>query len=81
MLDKETYPSAKVVDLASKMIAVKIDADKDKVTLQKYEVQALPTVTFLDSKGKKLHELVGFAPPDDFVKEMKAAIKKFTSGK
>jgi thioredoxin 1 len=77
-LDKETYPNPKVVGLASKFIPVKLDAGKEgpaKIA-QSYRVEAVPTILFVDAKGKTLHQFVGYRSPDDFTKEMKTALTK-----
>ena len=76
MLDKETYPDARVVGLAQKLIAVKINTDKSPAAAKKYGIEALPTLLFLDAKGKKIHQFEGFRPPADFVKEMQTALSK-----
>jgi thioredoxin-related protein len=78
-LDKETYPDTKVVNLANKMIAVKINPElneANKSLEKKYKIEGYPTILFLDSKGKKVHEFLGFAPPAVFAAEMQKALKK-----
>ena len=76
MLDRQTYPDRRVVDLAQKVIAVKINVGQDSASAEKYQIEATPTILFLNSKGKKIHEFVGFHPPEEFAREMKAALKK-----
>ena len=76
MLDRQTYPDRRVVNLAQKMIAVRINVGQDSAIAEKFQVEGTPTIVFLNSKGKKVHEFVGFRPPEEFVKEMKEAIKK-----
>ena len=78
MLDKETYPNAKVVNLAQKMIAVKINPEisKDNEALaRKYEIGGTPTILFLNAKGKQLHTILGYLPPKEFAVEMEKALK------
>ena len=76
MLDRQTYPDRKVVNLAQKLIAVKINAGTDTASAEKFQIEGTPTIVFLNSKGKKIHEFVGFRPPDEYVKEMKTALSK-----
>ena len=74
-LEKETYPDPKVVALASKLISVKLNPEKSadgKSVSEKYNVEGYPTILFLDAKGKKVHEWVGYAPPADFAAEIKS---------
>lgn len=63
------------MDLASKMVAAKINVDKDRATAQKYGITSLPTILFLNSKGDKVHEFIGYKTPDQMVAEMRTALK------
>ena len=77
-MDRETYPNAKVVNLAKKLIPCKQDAGQPgpmKVA-EKYKVGAVPTLLFVDAKGKEVYRFEGYRPPDEFVKEMNTALKK-----
>ena len=75
-MDKDTYPNAKVVGLAKKMIPVMIDVDKNPEPARKYEVSGLPLILFLDAKGNKIHAIEGYLKPDAFAKEMQIALDK-----
>ena len=77
-MDKVTYPNAKVVGLASKFIPVKIDAGQTagaKVA-DKFKIDVVPTIIFLNSSGKELNRFVGFKEPDEFAKEMQKVVNK-----
>ena len=54
----------------------KSNPDSDRL-LQKYDVKGVPTVVFLDKRGKERRELrlVDFLPPDQFLVRM-AEIRK-----
>ena len=80
MLDQKTYPNTKVVDLAQKFIPVKINVGNHQDIAQKYNVGAIPSILFLDEKGKVQHDFMGYKPPDDFVKEMRIALSKAKKG-
>ena len=61
MLDRNTYTSAKVVDLAKKLVPCKQDAasgEPAKVA-EKFKVDAVPTILFVDAKGKEVHRFEG----------------------
>lgn len=77
-MDRQTYPNPKVVNLASKFVPVKLDTDKpvNGKVAQKYGVSAIPAILFLDAKGKVVHRVEGFEPPDRFAGEMQTALKK-----
>lgn len=76
-LDSDTYVSADVVALAQDFVSLKIDADVDKELSSTYKVVGLPTILFIDANGKEVHRVVGYRPPDDFVKEMNSALAAF----
>ncbi len=77
-LDKVTYPSPKVVNLANKLVALKINTDtrKGQSVARKYGVEPIPDIVFVDSRGRKVHEFLGFKPPDEFAKEMQTALAR-----
>ncbi len=75
-LDEDTYADASVKTKASRFVAVKIDADRDEASRRKYGVEGFPTIVFLNAKGKEIHRVPGFAPPDAFLKEMDKALSK-----
>jgi thiol:disulfide interchange protein DsbD len=76
-LDKHTYTSPKVVAETGRFIAIKVDGTNDHEVLDKlYErfgVQGLPTVAFVDARGAVLQnpKVTGFLPPEEFLAEMK----------
>jgi thioredoxin 1 len=49
-----------------------IDVDQNKDLAQKFGVQAIPTLVFLDAKGKELSRIVGLTPKDTIVGRFKA---------
>jgi len=48
-----------------------IDVDQNKDLAQKFGVQAIPTLVFLDAKGKELSRIVGLTPKDTIVGRFK----------
>jgi thioredoxin:protein disulfide reductase len=72
-LDRKVYPTPQVQEAAKRFVPVKVDGTNDSDALDKlYErfgVQALPTVAFVDSKGNLLKEprVTGYLEPDRFV--------------
>jgi len=80
MLDKNTFSNKDVeARLSNEFIAVKIDLDKSPEAMElakKFDVNAIPHIVFLDADGKKLSDIVGYIPPDEFLKELDSAAKK-----
>lgn len=73
-LDQQTYSHPKVVSLLEPFARFKVDlthpeGEATQKLIEKYEVIGVPTVIFLDSKGREVKEarLAGFVPPEEFV--------------
>ena len=51
---------------------MKIDAEKGSGPMQKekYRVRGYPTIIVLDNSGNELDRIVGYLPPDNFLKEL-----------
>lgn len=62
ILDK-AYLEPAMQKAASRYIMVKVDVDKNQPIAAKYGADALPTMLFLNSKGKVLGRKVGFSLP------------------
>jgi thiol:disulfide interchange protein DsbD len=72
-LDRKTYPDPRVQEAARRFVPIKVDGTNENDALDKlYErfgVQALPTVAFVNSKGDVLKDprVTGFLEPEKFV--------------
>lgn len=78
-LDKYTYSDPKVVELSKKFNNVKVDLTKgDKEIENKFKIQGLPVVAFIDKNGNEIEELrvTGFLKADEFVKVMDKALNR-----
>jgi thiol:disulfide interchange protein len=76
-LDSDTYVHKDVVMLAQDFVSLKLDADAEKDLSSRYKVVGLPTILFIDAGGNEIHRVVGYRPPEDFVKEMYSALQAF----
>jgi thioredoxin-related protein len=74
VLDKETYTDSDVIDAASKMVALKIDAEEKPELARKYNVTGYPRIVFLSSDGTVMHQIMGYKPADRFLPDMKAVL-------
>jgi thiol:disulfide interchange protein DsbD len=76
-LDRHTYVAKEVAAEAHRFVTIKVDGTEDHDVLdalyQRFGIQGLPTVAFVDPMGKVLEEprVTGFLPPEQFVKEMR----------
>ena len=75
-LDKETYANRKVSSLAREFISVKVNGDRTRHAVKKYNIRGYPTVLFLDSNGNIVQRVWGYLGPDDFAKIMEGVLKK-----
>ena len=71
---KELKPTIEALEkeYAGKIEIKSIDSDQNKELAQKFNVQAIPTLVFLDAKGKELSRIVGLVPKDTIVARFKA---------
>ncbi len=77
-LDETTYKDSNVIAKAKDLINVRIDADEQRDLASRYRISGLPTILFVDSAGREIHRVVGYRPPQDFVKEMILAEDRFS---
>jgi thioredoxin:protein disulfide reductase len=77
-LERHTFPHPDVAEEAERFVAVKIDATYDddpeiQRLLEKYRINGLPTVVFLDSEGNERSDLrvERFVPPRDMLRRMR----------
>ena len=72
-MDNDTFSNKKIIDFANNhLISLKIDAEKGSGPKQKekYRVRGYPTIIVLDNSGNELDRIVGYLPPDNFLKEL-----------
>ena len=68
-MKKETYTDPKVIRfMAENYVAVMIDTEKLPSLARKYGVTSLPTLWFLDSRGKSLTSIEGFVGPEKLLR-------------
>jgi len=52
----------------NEMALVKVNAEKDTLLAQQYHVSGYPTLVMTDAGGGEIDRLVGYVPPEDFLK-------------
>jgi len=70
---KELKPTIEALekDYEGRIEIRSIDVDRNKDLAQKFDVQAIPTLVFLDAKGNELSRIVGLTPKDTIVGRFK----------
>lgn len=74
-LDDHTYKDKDVLALAENFVCIKVDADKNKPLVKKYNVTGYPTILFLKPNGDEVGRIRGYLPPKQFAQKMKAFVR------
>lgn len=77
-MKKQVYPSAEVKPYHDKFLWVYLDADdaSNKKAMEKFGVQGIPHIEFLDATGKSLQKQVGSVAPEAFAKILEETLAK-----
>ena len=75
-LDSDTYADSTVKKLAEDFICVKIDGDRERGLVRKYNIRGYPTIFFLNPEGTVVNQVVGYEGPSDFARTMKGVLEK-----
>ena len=75
-LDSDTYSDNKVDGLAKKFICVKVDGDKNREAVSKYQIEGYPTIIFLNYEGRIDERVVGYRDANGFADIMNSVLKK-----
>lgn len=78
-LDKNTYANKKVIDMAKKMVSVKLNPETSKEGEEiaaKYGVKGYPTVLFINADGIILENVGGYIEGEKFVPYMQNALNR-----
>ena len=51
----------------SRFVSVLVDISKDQQVARQYQIQGLPTLLFLDSRGKEIKRLLGGVTPEHII--------------
>ena len=67
-MDKETFTVDSVIkEMSENFICISVDTDKEKELQAQYDAKSLPTFWFLESDGKRINFLPGFADASVFL--------------
>ncbi len=78
-LDRNTFTNPEVARVAGDFVRLKVDlthfdSPESEALRKKYSIAGVPTIVFLTSNGQErtLSRVVGYVPPDEFVKRLKS---------
>ncbi len=67
-LESDTFSDPRVREELGRMVAMKVDAEKEGLELaRKFGVDSYPTTLFLDPDGNEMERILGYLPPDKFL--------------
>jgi thiol:disulfide interchange protein len=69
-MERTTWKDAAVIAASANFVMVKQDIDKTPDEAQKYKVDGVPTMIFMDASGKVTHQQVGEIGAADLLKLM-----------
>lgn len=69
-MDETTYRDPEVVRAIEEFIPVKVDHDLQELFVERYDVEALPLVLFLDVEGREISRLFGLIEPEPLLATM-----------
>jgi tetratricopeptide (TPR) repeat protein len=73
-LEEKTLANDEVASLSRKLINVRIDAEKNKELVERYQIKGYPTILFFNARGQVIHRLTGFIPAEPFARQLEKII-------
>lgn len=78
MMNRNTFPAENVGSLFNQnFINVKLDMEQGEGSsfAARYQVNAYPTLLFLNHKGEIVHKVLGYMAPNELIREARVALK------
>jgi thiol-disulfide isomerase/thioredoxin len=69
-MDADTYSNASVIALSGRYVFARVNVDQQGDVARKYGVTGLPTALVLDSGGREIARVIGYVPPQEFLKQV-----------
>jgi thioredoxin-like negative regulator of GroEL len=76
-MKKDVYPSDAVKPYHDKFNWAYLDMDNNRTArdAEKFEVQGIPHIQFLDAAGKPIDKQIGGSSPEDFARKLESVLK------
>lgn len=71
LMEKRTYPDAKVIAESQKWVMLKVDTDKEEELAVRYRISSLPTLAVLNAEGEPVTGAMGYLDAATFVKMLR----------
>jgi len=79
LMDVTTYRDEEVVRTLEGFVPLKVDADLQELFIEKYEINAYPTVLVLDGDGREITRLLGMVEAPDLLESMNSVLAGYGS--
>lgn len=79
MMEAQVFSTDEFKKATSDMVLLKIDVDRSQALAQRYGIEAMPTVKFINGKGEIIHEFVGYGGFGQVMGEVEKAKSKFSN--
>jgi thioredoxin-related protein len=78
MMKKEVFPSSEVKKFHDRFVWAYLDMDEESnaAAVEKFGVNIIPHIEFLNMKGKRAHQELGAPQSEQFVSILKQVLKK-----
>jgi thioredoxin-related protein len=74
-LADSTFTDPTFIKWSEKFVMLKVDAEEDSLLAKKHGAKSFPNVILLNSQGKEIDRIAGYAPTVDFIKAMDGYLK------
>jgi thioredoxin-like negative regulator of GroEL len=79
LMDVTTYRDEEVLRTIEEFVPLKVDADLQEMFIEKYEINAYPTVLILDGSGREITRLLGMVEAPDLLESMNNVLAGYDS--
>jgi len=76
LLEQQTFPSPEIDSRLQNFVRVQVDGDQRPDIVQKYNVDAYPTLVMLDPAGRMANKAVGFMKPRELAPTLDATLQQ-----
>lgn len=63
-------------DYAGRIEFKTIDVDRDQALANKYDIQSIPTILFVDGEGHEVYRVTGMMSAEDLARQLDALLEK-----
>jgi thioredoxin-related protein len=73
-LDDEVYTKPDVMEMSTRFVCIRVDAEQRSDLARTYAVDRYPTIIFLDPTGLQTNRVDGYVPAQGFLEGMRKSL-------